>query len=272
MNFEPLSTSADQRDEAAKKNNQAAWDRMASLQHPLAQPVRDDELKSPLAVVDEIGWLGGNIQNWKVLCLAAGGGRHSALYSAAGAHVTVVDLSSGMLELDRQVAATHRFDVRLFQASMDSMPMLLDAEFDLVIHPVSTCYLLHLQPVFQEVARVLKPQGLYISQHKQPMNLQASLEPIAGHYRIEQPTGTETPAKKAISPSRLREPGTEEYAHRLEAIIGGICRAGMVIEDLVEPRHGKPNEPVGSFAHRCSYIPPYLRIKARRTGKPRLAW
>ncbi len=63
--------------------NAQAYDRMAKLAHPLAQPVREDELKNPLAVVDEIGWLGGDIRGWRVLALAAGGGRHSALYSAA---------------------------------------------------------------------------------------------------------------------------------------------------------------------------------------------
>ena len=40
-----------------------------------------------------------------MLCLAAGGGKQSALYAAAGAEVTVVDLSPEMLALDRQVAA-----------------------------------------------------------------------------------------------------------------------------------------------------------------------
>lgn len=256
----------DSLDSDSSRINQSAWNRMARLAHPLAQPVREDELRQPLSVVDEIGWLGGDIHNWRVLCLAAGGGRHSALYSAAGANVTVVDLSPGMLELDRQVAQQYQFNVRLFQASMDNMPMLQEAEFDLVIQPVSTCYLRHIAPVFQEVARVLRPQGLYISQHKQPISLQASLQPQAGRYTIDLPANHPAPVAPTLEPSRLREPGTHEYIHTLETLLGGICRAGMAIEDLVEPRHGKPNEPLGSFAHRCHYISPYLRIKARRSG------
>lgn len=248
------------------KTNAAAWDRMAKMAHPLAQPVRDEELKDPLSVVDEIGWLGGSIRGQKVLCLAAGGGRHSALYSAAGGIVTVLDLSPGMLELDRQVAARHGYNVRLFRGSMVSMPMLVDGEFDLVVHPVSTCYVQDIRGLFREVARILKPGGLYISQHKQPANLQGSLQPSAGKYVIEHPVGSEGPVTITESPSRLREPGTREFAHSLETLLGGICRAGMVIEDLFEPRHGKPNEPVGSFAHRCHYLPPYIRIKARRRG------
>ncbi len=246
--------------------NRRAWDSMAREAHPLACPVEDDELRHPLQVVDEVGWLGGNIHGWKVLCLAAGGGRHGALYAAAGANVTVVDQSPGMLELDRQVALQRHFNIRLFQASMTSMPMLRDGEFDLVIHPVSTCYLRDVERVFHEVARVLRPGGLYVSQHKQPMNLQASLEAPNGRYWIESVPSSIVPVAAATQPNRLREPGTMEFAHSLETLIGGIVRAGMLIEDLVEPRHGDPNQPVGSFAHRCALIPPYIRIKARRTA------
>ncbi len=63
----------------------------------------------------------------------------------------------------------------------------VDSEFDVVIHPVSTCYVPDVRPVFQEVARVLRTCGLYISQHKQPVSLQASIEPVEGAYRIELP-------------------------------------------------------------------------------------
>jgi SAM-dependent methyltransferase len=247
-----------------EKVNAAAWDRMANLAHPLAQPAKDDELRRPLEVVDEVGWLGGDIRGWRVLALAAGGGRHSALYASAGAEVTVVDLSPGMLELDRQVAAERKLSVRLIQASMVAMPMLEDSAFDLVIHPVSTCYVKQPLPVFREVARLLRPGGLYISQHKQPINLQASLEPLGGKYRIDHPAGSGVAVDSPVGPSRLREPGTMEFAHSLESILGGICRAGMVIEDVREPQHGKPDQPIGSFAHRCQFIAPYLRIKARR--------
>ena len=262
--MDPFSSFSADQDEHVRQTNAMAWDRMAKFAHPLAQPVRDDELEKPLAVVDEIGWLGGDIRGWRVLCLAAGGGRHSALYALAGASVTVVDLSRGMLELDRQVAAERKLEMRLFQASMQSLSMLTDAEFDLVIHPVSTCYVQEVGSVFKEVSRVLRDGGLYVSQHKQPTNLQASLQPKAGYYTIEHPVGNRQPVTVAESPSRLREPGTLEFAHSLESILGGICRAGMVIEDLVEPRHGKPDQPVGSFAHRCHFLPPYIRVKARK--------
>ncbi|MCU0713921.1 MAG: class I SAM-dependent methyltransferase [Pirellula sp.] len=246
--------------------NRNAYDRMARNQHVLAQPVSPDELKRPLDVVDGRGWLGGSIRGWRVLCLAAGGGRHSILYSAAGAEVTVVDISDGMLELDRAACEHYKFSVRLIQASMLSMPMLRDSEFDLVIHPVSTCYVQTLAPVFEEVSRVLRPGGLYVSQHKSPFNLQTSLVTHQGRYCIETEVGgVATPVPRTHA-SPLRETDATEIAHSLEDILGGICRAGMFIEDLSEPDHAKQDAAFDSSGHRARFIRPYIRVKARRVA------
>ena len=73
--------------------NRQVYDRMADRGDPLCRPASDQELANPLATVDGAGWLGPSIQGKNLLCLAAGGGRQSSLYSAAGANVTTVDLS-----------------------------------------------------------------------------------------------------------------------------------------------------------------------------------
>ncbi|MEZ6082335.1 MAG: class I SAM-dependent methyltransferase, partial [Pirellulaceae bacterium] len=141
--------------------NRQAWNQMVANGHALTRPASEDELRQPLQTVDSVGWLGGNIRGWKVLCLAAGGGRHGPLYAAAGAQVTVVDLSPAMLEVDRRVAAQHKLSLRTIETSMDELHAFHAGEFDLVIHPVSTCYLPSLDRLFPEVARVTRPGGLY---------------------------------------------------------------------------------------------------------------
>lgn len=257
----------DRDDNLSLAHNREAWDRMAKGEHTLTKPVSSEEMRNPLRTVDPAGWLTGGIQGWKVLCLAAGGGRHGPLYTGAGAIVTVVDLSPAMLERDRQVAEQRGLTLRTIETSMDDLSMLPDGEFDLVIHPVSTCYLPRLDNLFIEVSRVTRPGGLYISQHKQPTNLQASLTTRTGQYTIEHPYYDAEPVPPATEPSKLREPGTQEYAHSWNSILGGICRSGFLIEDVTEPMHAKPEAPVGSFGHRCFHIAPYIRLKARRAGK-----
>ena len=241
---------------------------MAAAKNPLCRPAKDDELSNPLAVVDAANWLGGSIAGQKVLCLAAGGGRQSSLYAAAGADVTVVDLSSAMLELDRQVAHERGYRVRLIETSMEDLSGLQDGEFDLVVQPVSTCYVPNIQPVFAEVARVLRGGGIYVSQHKQPGSLQASMNRTDQGYALRHTYYRDTPVPDADattkSSRRLRETGAVEFLHRWEELIGGMCRAGFMVADLVEPMHAKKNAERGSFADRAAFVAPYVRIKAIR--------
>lgn len=248
---------------AAKQHNARAWDALAKRQAALAKPASDQDFANPLQTIDPLGWLGPSLAGRKVLCLAAGGGRQSALYAAAGATVTVVDISSEMLALDRQVAAERGLDVRVIQASMDELPMLADGEFDLVIHPVSTCYVPDVRPVFSEVARVTRPGGLYVSQHKSPTSLQAKPQAKIDGLSLEEAYYRTDPLPPA-EPSRIREQGTLEFLHRWEELIGGICRAGFAIEDLVEPMHADAKAEVGTFGHRSTFVAPYVRVKARR--------
>ncbi|TWU36662.1 bifunctional 3-demethylubiquinone-9 3-methyltransferase/ 2-octaprenyl-6-hydroxy phenol methylase [Novipirellula aureliae] len=260
------------------RRNRQAYDSMATANHPLCRTATDAELADPMAIIDSSGWLGSSIAGQRVLCLAAGGGRHSALYAAAGAYVTVVDLSPAMLELDRQVARERNFDIRVAEASMDNLSLFEPAEFDLVVQPVSSCYLPNVQIIYEQVARVLRTNGVYISQHKNPVSLQSSVDiiEIGGgssshcHYGIRHAYYRDSPIPPPSSRSpvaaRLREPGSIEYLHRYEQLVGGLCRSGFVIEDLVEPVHAEQDAAIGSFAHRAKFVAPYLRIKARRTN------
>ncbi|GIW95634.1 MAG: SAM-dependent methyltransferase [Pirellulaceae bacterium] len=247
------------------ETNRRAWNRMVRKRHALTWPAEDAEFRDPLRAVDGCQWLGPSIRGWHVLCLAAGGGKHGPLYAAAGAVVTVVDISDAMLELDRQVAAERGLALRTIQSSMDQLSMLADREFDLVVQPVSTCYIRDVRPLYREVARVLRPGGLYISQHKQPTSLQTTLLPTPYGYCLQEPYYRSGPLPPA-PPSRLREAGTQEFLHRWEELLGELCRSGFVIEDLIEPKHADSSAPTGSWGHRSLFVAPYVRIKARRVA------
>ena len=261
----------DRRRDAVLAHNARAWDRLAEGLAPLARPAADEAFADPRTWLGSGGsagrsWLPDRLDGLEVLCLAAGGGKHGPLYAAAGARVTVIDLSSAMLDLDRQVARERRIDMEILQGSMDDLSMLAAARYDLVIHPVSTCYVPDVRRVFREVARVTKPGGRYVSQHKSPTSLQASVETGAtGRYELLHPHGGGGPLPPT-PPSRLREIGTQEFIHSLTALLGGICAAGFMVEDICEPDHTLPAAVPGSFAHRAAFVPPDLRVLARRTA------
>ena len=249
-----------------RDHNRAAWDDRVRRRAWYIDTATPDDFRRPLKVADPLGWLGG-VAGKRILCLAAGGGRHGPLLAAAGAQVTIVDLSPQMLALDRKVAAERGLSLRLVEASMDDLSALGDATFDGVTQPVSTCYVPDVGPVFREVARVLRPGGVYVSQHKQPISLQASDGPAGARqvFVINEPCHREGPLPAAGADCLHRERGTTEYLHRLEQLLGGMCRSGFVIEDVTEPRLDEPGAAAGTFAHRCRFTPPYLTLRARRT-------
>ena len=248
----------------ARQHNRAAWNRLAEQQNRLARPAREQDFANPLECIDARGWLGTDITGKSVLCLAAGGGRQGPLYAAAGAIVTVVDLSPTMLDQDQQVAKERDLNVRTIETSMDDLSMLGDSTFDIVTHPVSTCYIPDVRPVYREVARVLKAGGLYISQHKQPVSLQTSLKPTANGYAIKHSAYHTDPLPSPTTANLVREPGTVEFIHRYEMLLGEMCRSGLMIEDVTEPLHADPDAQPGTFEHRSQFAPPYIRVKARR--------
>ena len=86
------------------EQNRVAWNSLADQSSAFATVATDEECAQPLVQLDSRGWLPGSVRGQKVLCLAAGGGWQSILYAAAGADVTVVDLSPGMLRLDAREA------------------------------------------------------------------------------------------------------------------------------------------------------------------------
>ena len=181
--------------------------------------------------------------------------------------MTVVDISPEMLALDRQVAEERGLNIRVVEASMDDLSALAAGQFDIVIQPVSTCYVPDVTRVYREVSRVTAPGGLYLSQHKQPASLQADVYSSARGYELIEPYYRTGPLPAVVG-SPHREEGTLEFLHRWEELIGGLCRAGFVVEDSLEPLHAEAQAQPGTFAHRSRYVAPYVASRHAAPTRP----
>ncbi len=246
--------------------NRAAWNRLAESGSLFAKVASDEELRNPLQTIDGRGWLPASIAGLDVLCLASGGGWQSVLFAAAGARVTVVDLSPTMLAIDRRETARRGLTAKLIEASMEDLSPLADASFDIVHQPVSTCYVEDLAQVYREVARVTRDDGLYISQHKAPTSMQVVDRDARNRYLVGVSYYHKGPLPPVTDES-YRETGAVEFLHRWEHLVGDLCRSGFVIEDLREPYRGDPQAAPGDFHHRGWYIAPFMRMKARRVPR-----
>lgn len=246
--------------------NRTAWNHLAEVRSRFTKVATDDECRQPLAALDGRGWLPASVKGWDVLCLASGGGWQAILYAAAGANVTVVDLSPEMLRIDEQEAARRGLAVRTVEGSMDDLSMLRDESFQIVHQPVSTCYVPDVGKVYREVSRVLRDGGLYISQHKAPTCLQITHRDSYDRYVVGVEYYHRGPLPR-VEDTSYREPGASEYLHRWDQLVGELCRSGFVLEDLREPYRADESSPPGHFGHRGRFIAPYVRLKARRVRR-----
>lgn len=250
---------------STEQHNQWAWDKLARRGSGFARPATNEDFQRPERVINPFGWIPGPVAGKQVLCLAAGGGRHGPVFASQQAEVTVVDLSEGMLRLDREIARRKKVPLKTVNASMNNLSALGNGMFDIVLQPVSTCYVENIRAVYREVARVMKTGGIYISQHKQPISLQADAKPSAsGIYGIQELYYRSGPLP-FVTNSEHREANTKEFLHTLESILGGMCAHGFAINDVKEPSHADPSAPKGSFQERSRYVPPYIAVKATLT-------
>ena len=129
---------------------QAGYDRWAAVYDHDANPL--PALEEP-RVREALGDAGGR----EVLDLGCGTGRHTAWLAEAGARITAVDFSAGMLEEARRKVSSGR--VRFIAHDLHEPLPLPDASFDAVVSGLVLEHLRDLAEFFAEARRVLRPGG-----------------------------------------------------------------------------------------------------------------
>ena len=147
----------------AQEVNRHVWNsRVLEGKNRWTQPVSSEQVRAakrgewaiyitPTQAVPR-DWL-GEIQGKEVLCLASGGAQQGPILAAAGATVTVFDLSDEQLEQDKFVSERDGLDLRTVQGDMTDLSMFEDANFDLIVHPIANCFVPDVNPVWREAFR-----------------------------------------------------------------------------------------------------------------------
>jgi len=104
-----------------------------------------------------------------VLGLASGGGQQGPVMAAHGFSVTILDNSMRQLQSERMVAEREDYQVLALQADMTLPFPFKDESFDMIIHPVSNCYIEDLQPTWNECYRVLRHGGVMMAGWTNPI-------------------------------------------------------------------------------------------------------
>lgn len=179
-------------------------------------------------------WYPENLKELKVLGLAAGGGQQMPILCALGANCTVLDYSSKQLEQEKMVAEREGYQIEIIQGDMTKKLPFDDESFDLIIHPVSNCYVEEVQPIWQECYRVLKKNGRLLSGLDNGFNYVVD--------EAQQKIVQALPYNPIKNPSLLLNQDISEsgvqFSHTLEEQIRGQLQAGFQLVDLYEDTNG----------------------------------
>ncbi len=236
------------------QHNAAFWDQEALVQNPWSQPVSQDIIaaakegkwaihitKQPLPS----SWLPQNIRNKDILCLASAGGQQAPVLAAAGANVTVFDVSEKQLAQDQLVADRDNLQIKTLQGDMADLSAIADSSFDYIINPISNLYIPDVKPVWHECYRVLRKQGVLLASFYNPILFVFDRDTALEQKGLLRPT-------YSIPYSDIKSLNSEAYqkkinageaicfGHSLADQIDGQCQAGLAITGFYEDEHPNP--------------------------------
>jgi len=237
------------------QHNRKAWNRMSGPSCPWStvskaeiDAARSGEYSVSVAGMKPlpVEWL-GKVKGKSVLCLAAGGGQQAPILAAAGATVTLLDISDEQLELDRQVCSEHSLPMTILQGTMADLSRFPDACFDMIVNPVSNVYVQDLASVWKACYRVLGKEGRLIAGSINPINFlfeenegqtNTGLNVKYALPYVESETLTKAELDAAVSREMVFT-----WSHSLEEIIQGQLNVGFLLAGLIESRRSDMRAP-----------------------------
>jgi ubiquinone/menaquinone biosynthesis C-methylase UbiE len=199
-----------------------------------------------------------DVRGKDVLCLAAGGGQQSAVFSLLGARVTVFDFAEGQLDGDRKAARHYGYEVTTIQGDMRDLSSLDDKSFD-IVYGTGMAFVPNAREVYKGVARVLRTGGLYRVNFTNPAVEFMDWRSWDGvGYRITVPYD-----------ERVERPEKEgdaiQFRHYMNDIFNGLLAQGFSIQHIEDGFLDVPDldAPPGTYEHWLAYMPRFV-IVARK--------
>jgi SAM-dependent methyltransferase len=209
------------------RQNREFWDRQSDWYHEqhaafIARGAAWGTWQIPESELDVLGDVAGK----DVLELGCGAAEWSRALTRAGARVTGLDNSAERLAHARRAVEDEGLDVHLIHASAESIP-LPDGSFDVVMADYGAPTFADPYLLVPEVARVLRPGGLFAFSGATPLSWLAWDEPTDGwDERLQRPY---------FGMHRWQDPdGAVEFNLPTGEWIRLFRANGFAIEDLIE--------------------------------------
>jgi SAM-dependent methyltransferase len=181
----------------------------------------------------------GDVRDKAVLEVGCGAAQGARWLVSAGARVTAFDVSYGQLLVSRELDERSGVTVPVVQADAQVMPFLDDA-FDVVVSAFGGIpFVADSAGVMREVARVLRPGGLFVFSVTHPTRWAFPDDPGRAGLTVQQSYFDRTPYVE------VDEGGTATYVEHHRTLgdrVRELVAAGLVLEDLVEPEWPEGHE------------------------------
>lgn len=258
-------------DDVAKYNIER-WNALVRANALFTRPHLELDADSAREQVDPDGMF-GDVTGKDVLLLAGGGGKQSAAFGLMGARVTVVDIAEGQLERDQQVAAHYGLTITTQQGDMRDLSALAADSFDLVYHPYSLNFVPDAREVFAQVARVLRPGGMYYVMCANPFAaglMENSWHSEGKGYLLKLPyvQGAKTVYEDSNWVYERGEDapiqGPQEFRQTLSTLINGLIaqQFNIVRTQEIMAYSASPDAEPGTWDHFTAIMPPWLAFWA----------
>lgn len=216
---------------------EAGWEWGTPISHETFEQARAgswDIVLTPTRPVPH-GWFFDDMRGVRVLGLASGGGQQMPIMAALGAACTVLDYSPRQLESERAVAEREGYRITCVRADMSQPLPFADESFDLIVHPVSNCYVENVCSIWRECHRVLRPGGRLLAglDNGFAYVMDDALERVVRGL----PYNPLRDAKLAASID-LAEEGVQ-FSHTFDEQIRGQLQAGFSLIDCFEDTDGQ---------------------------------
>lgn len=207
----------------------------------------------------------GSLRGARILEIGSGAAQGGRWVAGQGAQVVSTDVSLGMLCESRQIDATRGRHVPVLQADARALPFA-DASFDVAFTAYGAIpFVPDAATVHREVARVLRPGGLWVFSVTHPVRWAFPDDPTERGLTAHRSYFDRRPY------AERDEHGTVTYAeyHRtLGDHVREVTASGLVVVDLVEPEwpEGHDQSWGGWSPTRGRLLPGTAIFRARKAG------
>lgn len=180
-----------------------------------------DAEDNPLVAIEEpvVGSLLGEVRGLTLADVGCGTGRHALRLAGAGAKVTALDFSEGMLEKARAKAAeTPTLDIRFVQHDLLEPLPLPDASFERVICTLVLDHIPSPRRLFEELRRIVRRDGFVVVSVMHPAMM---LKGVQARF---------------VDPATSQEVRPASVANQISDYVMGALEAGLTIDHMSEHR------------------------------------